>query len=787
MFCVCLKFPYEHQIKKINSQLIPVFLKSIEVIAKDNGCKKIVKKDSYFYFFDNPISSPFFTLRFLHLLSLSLKKVSNGIHESSVIVEYFPNEGQIECLNELQNINLNFNSILIGSNANKYFKNYALLNDTKACSLKVCTSFTFFENSNKEDIHNGLEKASLFFRKDQNYVQVLYNFILSHPISDLNVEQILKQEAKTYSETRCVLSFYSQNRFNSSFPKYFVDAFIIHAKLYIKVYKKLHNIKQITIYTDCVEKNAEVEKLKQILREIMIVAFPKEKFEIEKIPNDLLELIYILIFASRFIFHNELEDFFFEITETKAFLDVMKIMYEKGIILQKDCIFSYQEEAIKKLEEKLKDKKDYFASFISKYIWKKYKNAEIVCDFNLKNILDLLKSQYNIAFNIDVFFNLKKHYMLLKSEESNVSFENVDVLKKYENIIKFRDKGKFNEAFALTKELNSYFHNERILSGEYRSCSLLGFLFFESNNIGDALTYFSYSLEIAKKTKNVQFICEALCYLSMVYFLQKDFQNCSLTLQELSNSISLFFMQEWKVFYLFIQGRLFIELGDAKKASTAFKLAKDFSSLYFVHLEKTCDIWYGRTLLYEGKTEKGEQILKSHKDVQTAIFLLEAFLLFSKEEYFDIAELKENYDSIPSSSQFGIFPFFEDIAWYRIYKQPTTTRLFEAFYSYYMVMFSSEIKKTEKEKYLKKLEEIAMTSLYSKDNNASIYLYLSYIAQCKIDGDVTGKALGFLSKACNIMQKNTSLMYETSMRDKFMKGNLWNARLFEAATENKLI
>ena len=59
--------------------------------------------------------------------------------------------------------------------------------------------------------------------------------------------------------------------------------------------------------------------------------------------------------------------------------------------------------------------------------------------------------------------------------------------------------------------------------------------------------------------------------------------------------------------------------------------------------------------------------------------------------------------------------------------------------------------------------------------------------QCKTDGDVTGKALGFLSKACNIMQKNTSFMYETAMRDKFMKQNIWNAKLFEAALENKLI
>ena len=782
MFCICLKFPYEHQIKKIHSNIIPIFLKSVEVIAKDNGCKKIIKKDSYFYFFEHSISSSFFTLRFLYTLSLFLKQVSTSIHESSVIVEYFSDEVKIEYFEELQNINLNFNCILVGQNASKYLKNYVSLATAKSLSLKMCTSFSFFENIRQLEVLDCVEDA-LFLRKDQNYIQVLYNFILRHPIFESDVEHFYKQETKTYFETRCVLSFYSQNRFNDSLPKYFVDAFIIYAKLHIKVYKKVHNIKQITIYCDCTEENADVEKLKQILKETKIAIFPKRKIEIEEIPDDLLESIYILIFSSRFIFDNEIEDFFSVTTETKAFKDLMKIMYKRGILLQRDCIFSYQADALEKIEKKLKEKKD--VSFISKYIWSKYKNAEILCDLHLKNIFDSLNFQYDRAFNIDIFFNLKKHYLLLQPNENDFKIENIDVLKKYDSIIKLKTKGKFNEAFSLTKELHSYFHNSRILSGEYRSYSLLGFSFLESNNVSEALTYFTYSLEIAKKTKNSSFICEALCYLSIVYFLQKDFQNCAFSLQELSNSISLFFMQEWKVLYLFIQGRLFIELGDAKKASIAFKLAKDFSSVYFIHLEKTSDIWYGRALIHEGKIEKGKKILENYEDEYALLFLLESLLLFPEIEHKSVLELKEKYDHLPS--QFNIFPFFEDIAWYKVYKESTAKRLFEAFYNYYMVMLSPQTKKLEYFECSKKLEEISMTSLYSQDNNASIYLYLSYVAQCKIDGEVTGKALGFLSKACNIMQKNAGFMYETSMRDKFMKQNIWNAKLFEVASENKLL
>ncbi|MGP1438018.1 MAG: hypothetical protein ACTTKH_02980 [Treponema sp.] len=789
MFCVCLKFPYEHQIKKINSNILIAFLKNVELLAKDNGCKKIVKREFYFYFFDHAISPCFFTLRFLYSLSLSFKQFSSKIHESSVIVEHFDDdettENIIACLNGLQNINLNFNHILVGSNLSKHLKQYVSLSATKTSSLKICNKFSFFENMYTEDFNSELEEASVFLRKDQSYIQALYNFVLTHPVLESDVVHLSKQEAKTYFETRCVLSFYSKNRFNSSLPKYFIDAFIIYIKLHIKIYKKLYNIKYITIYTDYIKQNPEVEKLKQILREIKIIELPQKKFELEKLPDDLLELIYMIVISSKFIFSNEIAEFFFTITETKAFKDLIKIMFQYGIIIQKDCIFSYQIKVIKTIEKKIEV--DRVNSFIAHYVWMKYKNAEILCDFNLKNIFDILKFQYTQSFNIDMFFNLKKHYLLLQSDEKTEDFENIDVLKKYETIIKLKDNGKLNEAFSHTKELHTYFHNAKILSGEYRSCSLLGFLFLVNNNINDSLTYFNYSLEIAKKANNAQFICEALCYLSIVYFLQKDFKNSSISLQELSNSISTFFMQEWKIFYLFIQGRVFIELGEIKKANTAFKLAKDFASLYFAELESVFDIWYARTLIYEGKIEKGEKVLEKYIDTQAILFLLESFLLFPKEEEpkSKIEELKKRYDT--QKPQFSIFPFFEDIAWYKIYKQPIVNRLFESFYNYYMLMFSSEMKKAEKESCLKKLEEIAMTSLYAKDNNASIYLYLSYIAQCKIDGEITGKALGFLSKACNIMQRNTSFMYETSMRDKFMKGNLWNAKLFEAAIENKLI
>ena len=172
---------------------------------------------------------------------------------------------------------------------------------------------------------------------------------------------------------------------------------------------------------------------------------------------------------------------------------------------------------------------------------------------------------------------------------------------------------------------------------------------------------------------------------------------------------------------------------------------------------------------------------------------MEACILFSKareNKLFLFSKIKEEYDESKRTGKTHNeekFLFVEDVMWYKIYKKKSIDRLFASFYNYYMIVFSKEKDKNILLKYLKELSELAIESLYAKDNNASLLLYLCYEAQCKIDNKITGAALGFLSKACRVMQRASSFMYETSMRDKFMKKNLWNAKLFKCALENKLI
>lgn len=800
MFCIFLNIPYEYQIKKIYPGFLSSFLDRVELLATENSSSYILKKDSYLYFFDDAsIATVFFVARFLHVLSSYIEQVSSKIHEYSIIVDFFSDEEGYDVIVDkmlsYQRKNLECNNILISAKASKYIKKYMLLSDSSFPSFNKVDNFSFFTQKNA--LHNMcfIKDAGIFIRSGQNYLMALYNFFLMYPLKDSDINRFEDADKKTYLETRSSLSFFSKNRFNQNMPKYFIDAFIIYAKLHINMYKSVNKISDLNIYVDALDKGcqSELNKIVKIVGDVKVISLRDESYNIDDLPDDFLSLVYILLFANRFVFFTEFSNLFFDLTKSNAYDEVLDIMYRDRIILEKSAIYSYNESAFKDIERKIRVKKSKLNFYIGRFLWDKYEMAEIIADMGFKAVLDMLRYNYVDSFLIDVFFILDKSYPLKPEEVDSNTFKHIEVLKKYDAVLKLKESGSYIDAITIAKELSTYFHKNHILSGEYKSLSLLAFLYLKNNNINDSLTYYVYALELAKKIKNDVFMCESLYFLSVVYFLQKDFKNAFAMLQELSTTISTSFRQEWKVVCLFMQGRIYVELGEESRAVSFFKLGKDFAHIYFPHLKSMCNLWYGRALLYDGKLDVGYAMLHEDRCKKGSVFLMEACILFSKareNKLFLFSKIKEEYDESKRTGKTHNeekFLFVEDVMWYKIYKKKSIDRLFASFYNYYMIVFSKEKDKNILLKYLKELSELAIESLYAKDNNASLLLYLCYEAQCKIDNKITGAALGFLSKACRVMQRASSFMYETSMRDKFMKKNLWNAKLFKCALENKLI
>ncbi len=798
MFAVCLNFPYEHQINRIYPGFLSKFLEKLKLLAKESGCEKYLYKESYIYFFDTEkIASVFFASRFLLLVLQEIEKVSDSIHEYRIIVEEFPSDYKdsliAELLLQLQNGLLSYNQCIIGSRANRYFKKYFYLSKSKNSAVNVFSGSGFLKSIDiKKKIAYKSEIPTVFMRVGQSYLVALYNFFLMYPLCDEAINAFPDCK-KTYFETRPVITYFSKNRFNTEWENYFIDAFHIYAKIHIKRCKAVHKVSNLEI---CVENEnekhtSEIKKIQQIIGEHRLFILEKPNFGIDEIPNDLLELIYILLHCIKFVFFNEIENFFFYLTKSHSYEEVLEIMCRYGIVLKKYGIYSYNSDILALIGKKLKTKKSKLDAYIARFLFALYESASLDACISLQNVFDMLKVEYSESFIIDVFFNLKKYDPLfpLNSVSEN-SVSGIALLEKYNTAYNLQNEGNFVDAFSIAKELSQSFHKYS-LSGEYKNLFLLAFLYLKNNNINDSLTYYAYALEIAKTTKNSFFLCEALFFLGVVYFLKKDFQNAFMVLQELGKCISLSFRQEWKVLYLFMQGRIYIELGQANLAETFFKLAKDFANLYFPEFKTFCATWYARACIYGGKVESGRTLLKEISSSESLLFLLEVSILFPSADYSDeeVFDLKKKYDvqAKQESDNMNGFSFIENVAWINIYKMPYMDRMFSQFYSYYIVALSKKESRKTREENLEKLSNLALEGLYAKDGTSSLWLYLCYEAHLKFDGEKSGMALGFLSKACRVMQQSSMLMYEADMRDKFMKQNIWNAKLFKIASENKLI
>lgn len=85
------------------------------------------------------------------------------------------------------------------------------------------------------------------------------------------------------------------------------------------------------------------------------------------------------------------------------------------------------------------------------------------------------------------------------------------------------------------------------------------------------------------------------------------------------------------------------------------------------------------------------------------------------------------------------------------------------------------------------LEQTAREALRCHDIYAPIYSYLCYDAFLLTEGSDSDVANGYLSRAFKALQNSTHTMTENNIRDKFIFRNIWNAKLYAAAQQNKLI
>ena len=114
-----------------------------------------------------------------------------------------------------------------------------------------------------------------------------------------------------------------KHRFLKQYPQYFIDAFLLNAGIWLKTYINCkHDKKNITVYIDNAndEKNrGEAKKILTACSEIEIKELSSKLPSTYNIPEDLLELAYLILSASKYFFYDEFTEFLLSLNKAPSF------------------------------------------------------------------------------------------------------------------------------------------------------------------------------------------------------------------------------------------------------------------------------------------------------------------------------------------------------------------------------------------------------------------------------------------------------------------------------------
>ncbi len=805
MIYIFLELPYEKQLKRIDFLCVENFKQEIIEEVNANGGDFSICNSYFVCSIKNETIAYYYSAsRLLFNIKNIIEKYHQKIHEVRCIVKFFDED---IIINSYSDLFFEFKKMLIPTN-DIFFIGDNVLNLEKYISFEKTENnflkakeFKFFTEKNK--IENKYPPHSIILHKNENYFWSLYNFILLNPLDENEIDNL--QDKEIFDSTKTVFKYLKRHRFSKEMPQYFIDAFITHTGIYLKYFLPKNKNNPVSILIDSKKDKRNLNEAKKIFAvntSIEIKEFDSELPSIYSIPEDLLELIYVILLAGRYLFYDEFNEFLLFLNKSSEFFsDLYDWMFSNGIILIPNNINAICYGLIEIIERRIRKNKEIINLYIANFLWTKYMSGDLFPDLESEQIFKSLNFKIEDDFFVSYIFNKSSDSVvegidLLKYK----NYKFYDPLKYYQQALIARRNGSIANAFPLAKTALTMFQENKFSAGEYRTLSLLAFFNLQENKKQDALTYFLYSLDSAEQTCNPDFICEALFNISLTYFLNNNLKQCLTFLNKLSNSVLKYFKQDWKIPGLFIKGRVYLQTGNFEKALECFELTNDFAETYFENLAPLCKVWGARALMYSGEIKQAKEIFYKNleKTDDAALFLMESFLLAGnlKKEF---AALDINRDNIyidyydkkfyENENLKSGFSFVEDLLLSKTYNCSVGKKMFLAFYNYYnyKINYPENNENDFCSQYLSELETLAIEALYQKDSFASLYLFLCYELYSISQGETASSTTAYLSKAFKALQKTVVNIGENDIRDKYMSSNLWNKKLFAAAKQHKLI
>lgn len=794
MLCIYFEIPYESQLFRIAPFEIQKILDTIGELAEENGASVYKIGVGYVYcFHSNEAGAAFSTYLFLHRLAYVLHTEEDRLFDYRVIIDCCEQADSEKTVTDhfsaYKKLLLPRSSFFASAQAEPLLQAYIQFSYIPQYSLYRCEHFVV-PHYVKKDLNH--EPYRIYLRSGDTWVHALYHFMLLYPLNDTAIVQTLsKAEKAEYERAQHVLYYIRKRRFCSEYPDYVTDTFLTYTHLYFRVFTAQHRSAELILaYPENCAQDAQM--LLQTFPSLHTEVLSDMTVNLKGIAVDFLLIAYFAVYASYFIFEDEMQEFFLSLHKKPAFAaKLYEWMYASGITDEKNNTYSVHQNMFTALEKQLGVQKDRVKPYITAFLQDKYENGMLCPDDDLNKIF--------FGLHAHLHDDCMLHYVFHKYSDKDLLQLNIspfrqlvffDSLVRYQKALILNNQNETREAAYAVRQAISAMQALKFPAGEYRSLSCIARLHLSENKIEDALTYFQYALDSAETLGDSSFICEVLYNLSVSCFLQNNLQAAADYLERLLHAVTIYFEKSEEVLCLFMQGRVALQLGDYGKAKDLFKQAENAAAPYFREWLPLCRIWYARALSHQGQHVEAESlfIAELEDSPDASAFLLESYVLSPvvSQERLSAARLRNAFTKMQEPYHSG-FLLAEEFVFGHLYRRPALQVFYDILESYYQLRLALQKQEKTAQSYLKKLEDTVHEALKNRDIYASLYLYLCYDALigCKCTG--SDAAHTYLSRSFQILKNSMDTMSETAYRDAFIFGNVWNAKLYAAAQKNTLI
>lgn len=806
MVYIYIELRYQRQLNKICPEILEAFFSSLNAsVHKNGGTEMRISGGRLFQFDGASVGSEFSSSRVISDLSGLLEKNTNRIREYLVLVDYTEKAVQsdffIDKIAQLDTVIIPDSGILMTSAAATHLAPYIVSEALPDTPLFNYCNLNFTQNTDvsKVKVHEKTIELSLFTDFVTDPISVFLNLIRLFPLhseSSFSTDE----EKSLFAETQSALDMYARFRFSPQQPEYRLAACIEYFELYLKSFiPDSGKTVQVTVYAMKTLPTLFKKFIKKFGEycEFTIVSEPEFlQFDIQSVPDDLLELSYLVYKSSSFLYADELSSFFHFLGKNPDFLEALgNWMYSFGLLSLPHDFRSLNAVAFSKLEAKLGTRKENLDMHIAKFLWSMYEQGLLQPVFAFQEVFTDLKYTVPDAFLVNCLYHAPD--MSGELEKIRTSFRNpllVDAVEKLEIARNKYEEGSFEASASLAKNVLHVFQKENVITGEYRTLSLIAMLSLARNDADDAVVYLEYALQNAQQLRDSFNILCTSFDMAMVYFIIGNYHFALCTLDSVDKVVGSCYAKDWEVLVYFMRGRIAFELGNYRNAEMLFQTAASLASVHQIpESVSLCRVWYARSLAHLNRFASAENILIScvASIPEAYIFLMESALLSGRSisgisfppsgaSLFN-PEDRWTLDKISWKSGFSVA---EDRCFGTSLESRLAVRMYEAFYLYYTARFGSN---EDLSVSVAHISQIARTALDLKDPFAALYYYFCYDLGLKTKTVLPADTTTFLSRGFKYMQKRANEIEENSIREQYMQNATWNSRLYRMARENMLI